>query len=125
MSAFISRCAATAIRINAFGLCIYVSQAQNAPATEAPKANAELRFNLSKHEPTVSKIVEIIQKHDDERRTLELAAANADSFMKAIDLLRFFPLRLSSSPDDDFLMPDYLRTGYNRPSPEVHLFNAP
>ena len=108
-----------------FGLCIYVSQAQNAPATETPKATAELRFNLAKPEPTVSKIVEIMQKQDDERRTLEVAAMNADSFTKAIDLLRFIPLRLSTGPDDDFLMPDYLRTGYNRPSPEVHLFNAP
>ena len=113
------------IRINAFGLCIYVSQAQNTPGTEAPKASAELRFNLGKQQPTVSKIVEMIQKQDDERRTPELAAVNADSFTKAIDLLRFIPLRLSPSPDDDFLMPDYLRTGYNRPSPEVHLFNAP
>jgi hypothetical protein len=114
-----------AIRISAFGLSVYVSQAQNTPATEAPRASAKLHFNLDKHEPTVSKIVEIMQKQDDERRTLELAAINADSFTKAIDLLRFIPLRLSTSPDDDFLMPDYLRTGYNRPSPEVHLFNAP
>jgi hypothetical protein len=125
MSAFISQCAAIAISISTFGLCVYVSQAQNAPATEAPKPSAELRFNLGKHEPTVSKIVEIIRKQDYERRTLELAAMNTDSFTKAINLLRFIPLRLSTGPDDDFLMPDYLRRSYNRPSPEVHLFNAP
>ena len=114
-----------AIRISAGGLCAYVSQAQNAPVAEAPKASAEFSFDLRQRDPAATKIIEIIQRQDDGRRTRELTALNADPVTKAIDLLKFIPFRLSSSdPNDDFLMPNYLLPNYNRPSPEAHLFDT-
>ena len=113
-----------AIHISTGGLCAYMSQAQNAPVAEAPKASAEFSFDLRRRDPATSKIVDIIQRQDDGRRIRELTALNADPFTKAIDLLKFIPCRLSTNPNDDFLMPNYLLPDYNRPSLEAHLFNS-
>ena len=113
-----------AIQISAGGLCTYTSQAQKAPAAEAPKASAELSFDLGQRDPATSKIVEIIQKQGEERRTLELSAMNTTPFTRAIDLLKFVPISLSTGPDDHFLMPNYLLPDYNKSSPEAHLFNT-
>jgi hypothetical protein len=113
-----------AIHITAGGLCAYISQAQNGPAAEPPKASAEFSFDLGHRDPATSKIIDILQRQDDGRRTRELTALNADPFTKAIDLLKFIPFRLSTNPNDDFLMPNYLLPNYNRPSPEAHLFNT-
>jgi hypothetical protein len=112
-----------AIHFSAGGLCAYMSQAQNAPVAEAPKASAELSFDLGQRDPATSKIIDIIQRQDDGRRTRELMALNANPVTKAIDLLKFLPFRLSINPNDDFLMPNYLLPDYNRSSPEAHLFN--
>jgi hypothetical protein len=113
-----------AIHISSGGLCAYMSQAQNAPVAETPKASAEFSFNLGQRDLTTSKIIEIIQRQDDGRRIRELTALNADPFTKAIDLLKFIPFRLSTNPNDDILLPNYLLPDYNRPSPEAHLFNT-
>jgi hypothetical protein len=114
-----------AIHISAGGLCAYISHAQNAPVAEAPKTSAELSFDLGRRDPATSKIIEIIQRQDDGKRTLELTAVNADPVTRSIDLLKFIPFRLSSSnPNDDFLMPNYLLPDYNKSSPEAHLFNT-
>jgi hypothetical protein len=118
------RCVAIAIHISAIALCVHITYAQNAPAAEAPKASAELTFKLGRDEPTMTKVIEIIQKQAEERWTLELAAMNTTPFTRAIDLLRFVPFRLSTNPNDDFLMPNYLPPDYNRSSPEAHLFNT-
>ena len=112
-----------AIHISAGGLCAYISQAQNARVAEAPKASAEFSFDLGRRDPATSKIIEIIQQQDDGRRIRELTALNADPFTKAIDLLKFIPFRLSTNPNVDFLMPNYLLPDYDRSSPEAHLFN--
>ena len=124
MSPYIFRCVAIAIHISAGGLYAYISQAQNAPVAEAPKASAEFSFDLRQRDPATTKIIDIIQRQDDGRRTSELTALNADPFTKAIDLLRFLPFRLSTNPNDDFLMPNYLLPDYNKSSPEAHLFNT-
>jgi hypothetical protein len=124
MSPYIFRCVALAIHISSGGLCAYTSQAQNAPAAESPKTTAELSFDLGRRDPATSKIIDIIQRQDDGRRIRELAALNADPFTKAIDLLKFIPFRLSTNPNDDFLMPNYLLSDYNRSSPETDLFSA-
>ena len=113
-----------AIHISAGGLCAYISQAQNAPVAEAPKASAEFSFDLRQRDPAASKIIEIIQRQDDGTRARELTALNANPVAKAIDLLKFIPFRLSINPNDDFLMPNYLLPDYNRSSPEAHLFNT-
>jgi hypothetical protein len=113
-----------AIHISSGGLCAYMSQAQNAPVAAAPKASAELSFDLRQRNPATSKIIETIQRQDDGRRTRELTALNADPVTKAIDLLKFIPFRLSINPNDDFLRPNYLLPYYNRSTPEAHLFNT-
>jgi hypothetical protein len=114
-----------AIHISSGGLCAYISQAQNAPISEAPKARAEFSFDLGRRDPAISKTIDIIQRQDDARLTRDLTALNADPVTKAIDLLKFIPFRLSSSNlNDDFLMPNYLLPDYNRSSPEAHLFNT-
>ena len=113
-----------AIHISSGGLCAYMSQAQNAPVAETPKTNAELSFDLGQRDPATSKIVEVIQRQDDTRRTFELTALNANPATKAIDLLKFIPFRLSTNPNDDFLLPNYLLPDYNRTTPEAHLFNT-
>jgi hypothetical protein len=113
-----------AIHISAGGLCAYISQAQNAPVADAPKASAEFSFDLGQRDPATSKIIEIIQRQDDGRRTRELTALNADPVTKAIDLLKFIPFRLSINPNDDFQMRNYLLPDYNRSSPEAQLFNT-
>jgi hypothetical protein len=113
-----------AIHISAGGLCAYISQAQNAPVAEAPKASAEFSVDLGQRDPATSKIIEIIQRQDDGTRARELTALNANPVTKAIDLLKFIPFRLSINPNDDFLMPNYLLPDYNRSSPEAHLFNT-
>jgi hypothetical protein len=110
-----------AIHISAGGLCAYISQAQNAPVAEA---SAELSFDLGRRDPATSEIIEIIQRQDDGRRIRELTALNADPFTKAIDLLKFIPFRLSTNPNDDFLMPNYLLPDYKKSAPEAHLFNT-
>ena len=61
-----------------------------------------------------------MQRREDERRALDVVAMNANPLTKAIDLLRFIPFRLSISPDDDFLVPNYLQPDYNRSSAEAH-----
>jgi hypothetical protein len=124
MSPYIFRCVAIAIHISAGGLCAYMSQAQNAPVAETPKASADFSFDLGQRDPATSKIIEIIRRQDDGRRIRELTALNSDPFTKAIDLLKFIPFRLSTNPNDDFLMPNYFLPGYNRFSPEAHLFNT-
>jgi hypothetical protein len=124
MSPYISRYVAVAIHISAGGLCAYMSQAQNAPVAEAPKASAEFSFDLRQRDPATSRIIDTIQRQADGRRTRELTALNADPFTKAIDLLKFIPFRLSINPNADFLMPNYLLPDYNRSSPEAHLFNS-
>jgi hypothetical protein len=50
----------------------------------------------------------------------------ATFFSRAIDLLRFVPLKLSSSNSnmDDFFTPSYLRQDYNAPSSQAHLFDT-
>jgi hypothetical protein len=113
-----------AIHISAGGLCPYISQAQNAPVAEAPKASAEFTFDLGRRDPATSKIVDIIQRQDDGRRIRELTALNADPVTKAIDILKFIPFKLSINPADDFLMPNYLLPDYNRSSPEAQLFST-
>jgi hypothetical protein len=113
-----------AIHISAGGLCAYMSQAQNTPLAEAPKASAELSFDLGQRDPATTKIIELLQRQDDGRRIRELTALNANPVTKAIDLLKFIPFRLSINPNDDFLMPNYLLPDYNRPSLEAHLFNT-
>jgi hypothetical protein len=118
------RCVAIAVHSLAIALYVHMTYAQNTRAPEASTASAELSFDLGRRDPAVSKIVEMMQRQDNGGRTLELAALNANPFTKAIDLLKFIPLRLSISPDDDFLMPDYLQRGYNRVPLEAHLFNA-
>jgi len=124
MSPYISRYVAMAIHISAGGLCAYISQAQNAPVAEAPKASAEFSFDLRQHDPAISRMVEIMQRREDERRATEFSALNANPGTKAIDLLRFIPFRLSTSPDDDFLMPNYLLPDYKRAQLEANLFNT-
>jgi hypothetical protein len=47
-----------AIHISAGGLCVYISQAQNAPAAEAPKVSAEFSFDPRHLDPAVSRIIE-------------------------------------------------------------------
>lgn len=115
------RCVAMAIHISSGGLCAYISQAQNAPAAETPKTSAELSFDLGQRDSATSKIVEVIQRQDHARRTLELTALNANPVTKAIDLLKFIPFRLSTNPNDDFLLPNYLLPDYNRSTPEADL----
>ena len=124
MSPYIFRCVALAIHISAGGLCAYLSQAQNAPVADSPKATTELSFDLGRRDPVTSKIIEIIQRQDDGKRIRELTALNADPFTKTIDLLKFIPFRLSTNPNDDFLMPNYLLPDYNRSSAEADLFNT-
>lgn len=124
MSPYIFRCVAIAIHISSGGLCAYVSHAQNTPVAETPKASAELSFDLGQRDRATSRIIEIIQRQDDGRRIRELTALNTDPFTKAIDLLKFIPFRLSTNPDDSFLMPNYLLPDYNRSSPEADLFST-
>jgi hypothetical protein len=124
MSPYIFWCVAIAIHISAGGLCAYMSRAQNAPVAETPKERAEFNFDLGQRDPATSKIIEIMQRQDDGRRIRELTELNSDPFTKAINLLKFIPFRLSTNPNDDFLMPNYFLPGYNRSSPEAHLFNT-
>jgi hypothetical protein len=85
-----------AIHISASALCVYISQAQNAPAAEAPKVSAEFSFDLGQRDPASNKIIEIMQQQDNGRRTRELTALNANPVTKAIDLLRFTHSDLAS-----------------------------
>ena len=64
-------------------------------------------------------------QEDELRRRDELETINQPVLSKALDLLRYLPIRLGGSDgdDDDFSLPAYLQPGYARVPPDAHLFD--
>jgi hypothetical protein len=107
---------------------VSVAQAQTASATDAPKLTESFTFTLDRHHDNgLRQTVETMKVRDEMQRMLDLKAADASAFTRAIDLLRFVPFKLSSSDfnPDDFFTPEYLRVDYNRAPSEAHLFDKP
>jgi hypothetical protein len=103
-------------------------QAQSASAIDAPRLTEAFSFTLTRQrDDTIRHTIETMEARDDMQRMLDLKAADASIFTRAIDLLRFVPFKLSSSDSkaDDFFTPNYLRTDYSRSTSESHLFEKP
>jgi hypothetical protein len=101
--------------------------AQSAPTTDAPKLTENFSFTLNQHrDEAIRHTVETMMARDEMQRTLGLKDADASIFSRSIDLLRFVPFKLSGSDSkaDDFFTPNYMRSDYNRPTSEPHLFNT-
>jgi hypothetical protein len=103
-------------------------QAQSASSADAPKLTETFSFTLNRQrDDAIRHTIETMKARDEMQRVLDLKAADASIFTRAIDLFRFVPFKLSSSDSkaDDFFTPNYLRTDYNRSTSEAHLFDKP
>ena len=101
-------------------------RAQSASPRESPKHTQDFSFTLGTHrDRVIQDIVGAINSHDEAQHAFELRTANESIFTRAIDLLRFVPLKLSSSDmkSDDFFTPNYLRGDFDKPVSEAHLFD--
>jgi hypothetical protein len=108
-------------------LVTHFAYGQSTPAGEEPKLAKSFTFTLSPdRERAVPEMLDVIKQKDDAMRVRDLQAADATFFSRAIDLLRFVPFKLSSSNGnmDDFFTPNYLRSDYNAPSSQAHLFDT-
>ena len=97
-----------------------------APAdTDSPKVSEPFVFTLSPpHDNAVNVVAKSIEQHDEILRVKELESVNAPVLAKALDLLRYIPIRFSISDADDFFIPNYLRRNYDTVPPEAHLFDT-
>ena len=101
------------------------SKAQSEGATDSPKLAEHFTFRLDRYqERTQREVVERMSQESEAQHALELHAADQSIFERTIDLLRFVPLKLSSSDlkSDDFLTPNYLRPEYSLPVRDYDLF---
>lgn len=96
-----------------------------APAdTNSPKLSEPFVFNLrSQRDNAVNVIAKSIGQHDEILRAKELESANAPVLTKALDLLRYIPVKFSSSDPDDFFTPNYLQPGYATAPRKTQLFD--
>jgi hypothetical protein len=108
-------------------LVTHFAYGQSTPAGEEPKLTTSFTFRLSPYrQRAVGEMLDVVKQQDDAMRIRDLQAANATFFSRTIDLLRFVPLKLSSSNGnmDDFFTPNYLRPDYNAPSSQADLFDT-
>ncbi len=94
--------------------------------TNPPKLGEPFTFTLSpQHDYALSAVTKSIEQHDEILRARELDEANAAIFSKAVDLLRYIPIKLGGSDPEDFFTPNYLRQGYAATPPKAHLVDQP
>lgn len=102
-----------------------VVTAQVAADAASPNLSDRFVFTLGpQRDDAVHLVAHAIEEHDEMLRTRELESANASVFNRVIDLLRYVPLRVSSSDGGDFFSPIYLRPGYTAIPAETHLFDT-
>lgn len=92
--------------------------------TNSPKLGEPFTFTLSpQHDYALSAVTKSIEQHDEILRAKELDEAHASIFSKAVELLRYIPIKLSGSDPEDFFAPNYLRQGDVGIPPAVGLFD--
>jgi hypothetical protein len=101
--------------------------AQSVATPDTPTLTGNFSFTLLQHhDAAIRQTMEAMQARDVMQRTLDLKAADASVFTRAIDLFRFVPFQLRSSDvrADDFFTPNYMRPDYKSPAAEARLFDT-
>lgn len=99
--------------------------AQAPAGTNSPKLSEPFVFTLNPpRDNAVNVIAKSIEQHDEILRAKELESANAPVLSKALDLLRYIPIRVDGSDPGDFAIPNYLRPGYAVIPRDAHLFDT-
>ena len=106
-------------------MAMHSARGQASVDTDPVKLSKPFTFSLSpQQDHAVSEVVKKIELHDETQRKTDLETANSPVFSKALDLLRYVPIKLSKSDGDDFFLPTYLTPGYRDVSSKVSLFDT-